>query len=63
MGTEPAADDHGAEFDIAAQFARVAQELIPFAQIRRADGRAVGCTAYWDLRYWPGRNDLRAICW
>lgn len=44
-----------------AQFARVEQGLVPFAQVRRADGRAVGCTAYWDPRYWPGRNDLRAI--
>ena len=44
-----------------AQFARAAQGLIPFAQIRRADGRAVGCTAYWDPRAWPGRDDLRAI--
>ena len=46
---------------LAAQFARVAQGLIPFAQIRRADGRAVGCTAYWDPRYRSGGNDLRAI--
>jgi RimJ/RimL family protein N-acetyltransferase len=46
---------------LAAQLARVAQGLIPFAQIRRTDGRAVGCTAYWDPRYWPGRDDLRAI--
>lgn len=44
-----------------AQFARAAQGLIPFAQVRRADGRAVGCTAYWDPRCWPGREDLRAI--
>ena len=44
-----------------AQFARAAQGLIPFAQIRRADGRVVGCTAYWDPRSWPGRDDLRAI--
>ena len=44
-----------------AQFGRTAQGLIPFAQIRQADGRAVGCTAYWDPRYWPGRDDLRAI--
>lgn len=44
-----------------AQFARVAQGLTPFAQVRRADGRAVGCTAYWDPRTWPGRDDLRAI--
>jgi RimJ/RimL family protein N-acetyltransferase len=46
---------------LAAQFARAAQGLIPFAQFRKADGRAVGCTAYWDPRYWPGRGDLRAI--
>jgi RimJ/RimL family protein N-acetyltransferase len=47
---------------LSAQFARVAQGLVPFAQIRRADGRAVGCTAYWDPRPWPGRDDaLRAV--
>jgi N-acetyltransferase len=46
---------------LAAQFARTEQGLVPFAQIRQADGRAVGCTAYWDPRYWPGRGDLRAI--
>jgi RimJ/RimL family protein N-acetyltransferase len=46
---------------LAAQLARAAQGLIPFAQVRRADGRAVGCTAYWDPRYWPGRRDLRAV--
>jgi N-acetyltransferase len=44
-----------------AQFARAGQGLVPFAQIRRADGRAVGCTGYWDPRTWPGRDDLRAI--
>ena len=44
-----------------AQFARAEQGLIPFAQVRRADGRAVGCTAYWDPRSWPGRDDLRAV--
>jgi RimJ/RimL family protein N-acetyltransferase len=44
-----------------AQFGRTAQGLVPFAQVRRSDGRAVGCTAYWDPRYWPGRDDLRAI--
>ena len=44
-----------------AQFARAAQGLVPFAQVRRADGRAVGCTAYWDPRTWPGRDDLRAV--
>jgi N-acetyltransferase len=46
---------------LSAQFGRAAEGLIPFAQIRRADGRAVGCTAYWDPRSWPGRDDLRAI--
>ena len=40
---------------LSAQFARTAQGLVPFAQVRQADGRAVGCTAYWDPRYWPGR--------
>jgi RimJ/RimL family protein N-acetyltransferase len=25
------------------------------------DGMAVGCTALWDPRTWPGRQDLRAI--
>jgi RimJ/RimL family protein N-acetyltransferase len=44
-----------------AQFGRTAQGLIPFAQVRQADGRAVGCTAFWDQRCWPGRDDLRAI--
>jgi N-acetyltransferase len=44
-----------------AQFARTGQGLVPFAQVRRSDGRAVGCTAYWDPRYWPDRDDLRAI--
>ena len=46
---------------LAAQFKRTEQGLIPFAQIRQSDGRAVGCTAYWDPRYWPGSGDLRAI--
>ena len=46
---------------LAAQFARTRQGLIPFAQVRLADGRAVGCTAYWDPRYWPDRDELRAI--
>ena len=35
--------------------------LVPFAQIRLADGRAVGCTAYWDPRFWPGRPELCAV--
>jgi N-acetyltransferase len=30
-------------------------KLTPLAQIRLADNRAVGCTAYFDPRAWPGR--------
>ena len=29
--------------------------LAPFAQIRQGDGRAIGVTAYWHPRFWPGR--------
>ena len=36
-------------------------KLAPLAQIRQGDGRAVGCTAYWDPRSWPGRSELYAI--
>lgn len=46
---------------VEAQFARMELGLVPFAQVRRSDGRAVGCTAYWDPRSWPGRGDLRAV--
>jgi N-acetyltransferase len=35
--------------------------LTPFAQISLADGKAVGCTAYWDQRTWAGSDRLRAI--
>lgn len=28
--------------------------MAPFAQVRLTDGRAVGVTAYWDPRLWPG---------
>ncbi|MCK2214817.1 GNAT family N-acetyltransferase [Actinomadura sp. ATCC 31491] len=35
--------------------------LTPFAQVRVADGRAVGCTGYWDPRTWPGREALLAV--
>jgi N-acetyltransferase len=35
--------------------------LAPFAQVRRSDGRAVGVTAYWDPRFWPGRRALCAV--
>ncbi|MFI0356815.1 GNAT family N-acetyltransferase [Actinomadura sp. 9N407] len=46
---------------VRAHFARAEQGVVPFAQVRRADGRAVGCTAYLDPRYWPGRDELRAV--
>lgn len=55
----PRADEVGGYLQ--AQFDRVTDGLVPFAQIRQSDGRAVGCTAYWDPRYWPGRKDLRAV--
>jgi N-acetyltransferase len=35
--------------------------LTPFAQVRVTDGKAVGCTAYWDPRTWPGQDRLRAV--
>jgi N-acetyltransferase len=48
-----------------ASHAQRAQEgmLVPFAQVSLAAGeeRAVGVTAYWDPRYWPGRHQLCAI--
>ncbi len=34
--------------------------LVPFAQIRQGDGRAVGVTAYWDPRFWPGGPEAPA---
>ncbi|MGH3514595.1 MAG: GNAT family N-acetyltransferase [Pseudonocardiaceae bacterium] len=47
---------------LAAHFERAqGGKLAPFALIRRGDGRAVGCTAYWDPRFWPGRSQLYAI--
>jgi hypothetical protein len=47
---------------LAAHFARVkAGKLAPFALIRLSDGRAVGCTAYWDPRFRPGSCKLCAI--
>jgi RimJ/RimL family protein N-acetyltransferase len=35
--------------------------FIPFAQIRQADQRAVGCTAYCNPRMWPRRADIGAL--
>jgi RimJ/RimL family protein N-acetyltransferase len=53
-----------AEIDeyLGSQFQRAETgKLVPFAQIRRSDERAVGCTAYWDPRPWPGRSELYAV--
>lgn len=36
-------------------------QLVPLAQVSQRDGRAVGVTAYWDPRPWPGRSELCAI--
>jgi RimJ/RimL family protein N-acetyltransferase len=56
----PTADDVGDYVD--AQLARAAAgTLAPYAQVARATGRAVGATAYWDPRRWPGRDDLCAV--
>jgi len=44
---------------VAAQVAR--RGLTPFAQIRVRDGKAVGCTGFWDPRSWPDRPALRAV--
>jgi N-acetyltransferase len=47
---------------LAAHFDRADQgRMVPFAQVRLADGRAVGCTSYFEPRYWPGRADLCAV--
>ncbi|MBL7492935.1 GNAT family N-acetyltransferase [Frankia sp. AgB1.9] len=44
---------------VAAQLAR--RGLTPFTQIRVGDGKAVGCTGFWDPRSWPDRSALRAV--
>jgi N-acetyltransferase len=44
---------------VAAQLDRAG--LTPFAQVRTADGQAVGCTAYWHVRTWPGRDEPCAV--
>lgn len=46
---------------LVAQLARAVEGLTPFAQVRVSDATAVGCTAFWDPRPWPDRDDLRAI--
>jgi N-acetyltransferase len=54
----------GAEVEqyIEVQLARAATgRMAPYAQVAKATGRAVGATAYWDPRLWPGRDQLCAI--
>ncbi|NES13858.1 MULTISPECIES: GNAT family N-acetyltransferase [Micromonospora] len=47
---------------ITAQLARAATgSLMPYAQVAKASGRAVGATAYWDPRLWPDRDELCAV--
>jgi len=35
--------------------------MAPYAQVQISSGRAVGATAYWNPRLWPGRSELCAI--
>jgi N-acetyltransferase len=44
---------------VAAQLAR--DGMTPFAQVRVSDEAPVGCTAFWNPRTWPGREDLFAV--
>lgn len=47
---------------VAQQLKRMEAGLTPFAQVRVADDRVVGATAYWNPRPWPdGRPGLRAV--
>ena len=47
---------------IAAQLERVESgRMVAWAQIRRSDGRAVGCTSYWDPRFLMGAGQLSAV--
>lgn len=47
---------------IDAQLAQAAAgNLMPYAQVAKESGRAVGTTGYWDPRLWPDRGELCAI--
>jgi N-acetyltransferase len=47
---------------IDAQLTRAtAGTMLPYAQVAKVSGRAVGATAYWDPRLWPDRDALAAI--
>ncbi|WP_106400225.1 GNAT family N-acetyltransferase [Actinocorallia populi] len=60
-GFTPVPRAGGIEDYLEAHFARAAQGVVPFAQVRRSDGRAVGCTAYLEPRYRSGRDGLFAV--
>ncbi len=36
-------------------------KFAPYAQVSKASGKAVGATAYWDPRFWPGTENLCAV--
>ncbi|MEV0386617.1 GNAT family protein [Nonomuraea sp. NPDC050643] len=56
----PRAHEVGRYID--AQLERAATgRLAPYAQVAKATGRAVGATAYWDPRFWPGTERLCAV--
>lgn len=56
----PRAEEVGDYID--AQLERAAAgTLMPYAQVLKATGRAVGATAYWDPRQLPGRDGLYAV--
>ena len=56
----PAASEVDAYLDV--QLGRAAEGLLmPYAQISKATGRAVGVTAHWDPRQWPDRPALYAV--
>ncbi|SEG22690.1 Protein N-acetyltransferase, RimJ/RimL family [Nonomuraea solani] len=47
---------------IEAQLERAATgRLAPYAQVAKASGRAMGATAFWDPRFWPGGERLCAV--
>lgn len=40
---------------------RAVGDLVPFAQLRASDGRAVGCTSFSNFRRWPDTGKLHAV--
>jgi len=52
----PATPEWMADYIARLHAARDADEVVPFAQRRLADGRLVGCTRFLELRWWHGRE-------